>query len=255
MPGKVTPDAVLMAAGNKYQFAELMCRRTPSTMCTTRPGDSLRHTAAACLAGSRSVGRVTDRTPTMAAHSMAKNHFAIVFGLLAVLVVAPANADEPSFGAQLLVCNACHGANGLPKDASIPVISGQQENYLYKQLHDFVSGDRNSEVMSWMAKTFSPAELRAAAVHFAKNTWPARSIGAATTLPPDGVAVCAICHQQNFVGGPAGPRLAGQTYEYLVEAMRRFGEPNQANNADMASLMKAISPAEQEAMARYLSGL
>jgi cytochrome c553 len=217
-------------------------------------GERLAPQRSACLVSGASIALPTAGTRITAARNMAKNYFSTVFVVLAVLA-APANAAENSFGAQLLVCNACHGEKGVPKDATIPVIWGQQQNYLDKQLHDFVSGDRNSEVMSWMAKIFSPAELRSAAAYFAKNTWPARSAGAATTPPPDGVAVCEICHQRNLVGGAAGPRLAGQSYEYLVEAMRRFGETNPANNADMTSLMKAISPAEQEAMARYMSGL
>jgi cytochrome c553 len=67
--------------------------------------------------------------------------------------------------------------------------------------------------------------------------------------------LCQICHQQNFVGGLPAPRLAGQRYEYLVEAMRRFADGERTNNTDMANLMKAISPADREALARYLSGL
>jgi cytochrome c553 len=196
---------------------------------------------------------------------MINNRFATVFGVLVVLVVlaAPANAAEaipsPStpaeFGAKLLVCNACHGENGVPKNAMTPVISGQQENYLVKQLHDFQSGDRNFEVMSWMANTLSQADLGSAAAYFAKKDWPARSAGAASASPPNGMAVCEICHQQNFVGGLTAPRLAGQSYEYLVEAMRRYAEGEQKNNADMMKIMEAISPAEREGMARYISGL
>jgi cytochrome c553 len=49
--------------------------------------------------------------------------------------------------------------------------------------------------------------------------------------------------------------LAGQTYEYLVEAMRRFADGERTNNADMVQIMKGISPADREAMARYLSTL
>ena len=32
-----------------------------------------------------------------------------------------------------------------------------------------------------------------------------------STSPPDGMAVCQICHQQNFVGGLPAPRLAPVT--------------------------------------------
>jgi len=51
------------------------------------------------------------------------------------------------------------------------------------------------------------------------------------------------------------PRLAGQRYEYLVETMRRFAEGERTNNADMANMMKAMSAADREALARYISGL
>jgi cytochrome c553 len=198
---------------------------------------------------------------------MINNHVPTVFGVLGVLaaLAVPANADEahpipgPStqaeFAAKLLVCNVCHGADGVPKNASIPVITGQQENYLVKQLHDFQSGTRNFEVMSWMATTLAPSELDLAAAYFAKKSWPARPTGAAAASPPAVAAVCQVCHQQNFVGGLPAPRLAGQSYEYLVEAMRRYAEGERTNNSDMMKMMQAISPAEREAMARYISGL
>ena len=196
---------------------------------------------------------------------MFNHHLPIVSGVLVVLaaLAAPANAAQavpsPStpveFGAKLLVCNACHGDNGVPKDATIPIIWGQQENFLNKQLHDFQSGDRDSEVMSWMVKTLSQAEQGSAAAYFADKNWPARSAGAAATSPPNGIAACQICHQQDFVGGLPGPRLAGQSYEYLVEAMRRYAGGERTNNADMVKLMEALPPAERDAMARYMSGL
>ena len=172
-------------------------------------------------------------------------------------MASPGNTAEAEaiLGAKLLVCNTCHGADGVPRNAGTPVIWGQQENYLLKQLHDFQSGDRDSEVMSWMSTALTPAEVASAAAYFAKKNWPARPAAAASTSPPGGVAVCQICHQQNFVGGLTAPRLAGQSYEYLVEAMRRFAEGERTNNADMMNIMKAISPAEREAMARYISGL
>jgi cytochrome c553 len=196
---------------------------------------------------------------------MVNHHFPIVSGVLVMLaaLAAPASAvqavpspsTQAESGAKLLVCNACHGDNGIPKEATIPVIWGQQENFLIKQLHDFQSGDRDSEVMSWMAKTLSQAEQGSAAAFFAKKNWPARSAGAAATSPPNGIAACQICHQQDFVGGLPGPRLAGQSYEYLVEAMRRYAGGERTNNADMVKLMEALPPAEREGMARYLSGL
>jgi len=55
--------------------------------------------------------------------------------------------------------------------------------------------------------------------------------------------------------GMTTPRLAGQNYDYLVEAMRRFADGERTNNADMVQIMKGISPADRDAMAKYLSAL
>ena len=193
----------------------------------------------------------------------------IGFGVLAVLAVlaAPALAaqaiPDPStdreFSAKLSVCNECHGVNGVRRMATIPLISGQPENYLLKQLRDFERGDRRDEVMPWAAKTLTQQELGVAAGYFAKQKWPARSAGAAAT-PPPGIAVCQACHATDFLGatqadGMATPRLAGQSYEFLVESMRRFADGERKNNAIMSKMMAAMSPADRQAMARYLSGL
>jgi cytochrome c553 len=194
----------------------------------------------------------------------------MVFGVLAVMAALTARAtaaeDIPDpakqreFGAKLLVCNTCHGDRGEPKSANIPIIWGQQESYLLKQLHDFDTKDRNVEVMTWMTKTLTPQEQAPTAVNFAKKAWPAKAANAAATPAPRGVAVCQACHAQNFQGavqaeGVTTPRLAGQRYEDLVEAMRRFAEGERTNNADMVQIMKGIPAADRDAMARYLSSL
>jgi len=213
---------------------------------------------------------------------MINDHFSTVFGVLAVLVAlsAPANAAESAahpaghiperpavatagntaeaeaiLGAKLLVCSTCHGVDGVPKTAATPIIWGLQENYLLKQLTEFQSKARNNDVMTWMATALSQAELGPAAAYFAKKNWPARRTNVASASPPSGIAVCQICHQQDLVGGLPGPRLAGQSYEYLIGAMNRFAAGERTNNADMVKIMEAISPAEREAMARHISGL
>jgi cytochrome c553 len=197
---------------------------------------------------------------------MTKSRFPTVFTptVIAALVIsaalaAPVNGAE-AIDAKLQTCTACHGANGVPINATTPIIWGQQEYFIVKQLHDYKSGDRDNQLMATFAKTLSQADLRPAAAYFAKLNWPARPAAAAVAAaipspPPPGMAVCQICHQQNFVGGLPAPRLAGQSYEYLVEAMRRFADGERTNNADMVKIMEALSPAERETMARYISNL
>jgi cytochrome c553 len=187
---------------------------------------------------------------------MINNHLPTIFGALVIVAAlgAPAGAAE-DVEAKLQVCTSCHGGNGQPIDATIPIIWGQTEYFLVKQLHDYKSGDRENLVMASFAKRLTQAELRPAAAYLSKKTWPARATPAAAVSPPDGIAVCQICHQPNFVGGLPAPRLAGQSYEYLVEAMRSFADGDRTNNADMVKIMQELSPTQRAAIARYISSL
>ena len=67
--------------------------------------------------------------------------------------------------------------------------------------------------------------------------------------------LCAKCHQEKFAGGLPAPRLAGQSYDYLLSALNSFADGTRDNNADMVKLMQATTPAQRETIARYLSSL
>src|SRR5437870_13698694 len=187
---------------------------------------------------------------------MINNRFPRIFGALVVLaaLIGPANAQDAIEG-KLQVCTSCHGANGQPINPVIPIIWGQQDYFLTKQLHDYKSGDRDNPLMAAFAKNFAQAELRSVAQYFAKKSWPARTTPAASAPAPDGITVCQICHQPGFVGGLPAPRLAGQSYDYLIQAMNSFANGERTNNADMVKLMEALSPAQRETMARYIASL
>jgi cytochrome c553 len=171
------------------------------------------------------------------------------------LAAVPVAADE--LETKLQSCDGCHGPNGQPIDASIPTIWGQQKNFLVKQLHDYRTEDRANPVMSPIAETVKQEELRKTAEFFAAKTWPAHQAAAtpAAAPPAEKITVCRACHQQNFEGGLPAPRLAGQSYQYLVTAMNNFADDKRTNNQDMATLMKALSPGDREAIAHYLAGL
>jgi cytochrome c553 len=174
-------------------------------------------------------------------------------GLLASMPAANA-ADDIVAKAQ--ACAACHGKNGVPSDPkTIPVIWGQEQSYLMKQLRDFRNGERNSAVMSPLAKNLAEADLRPMAAYFAAKPWPARRAAAKPASPPKSVAQCQACHQANFQGGMPAPRLAGLSYEYLVASMRAFAADQRTNNLDMPKFMRMLSEKERSAIARYVSAL
>jgi len=173
------------------------------------------------------------------------------------LAAAPAIAAD-EFEAKLQACNACHGQNGQPIDKSIPIIWGQTTAFMVKQLHDYRSEDRANPVMSPLAGMIKPEEWRKVANYFAAKPWPAKqaSAGPAPAAPPEAkIAVCRICHQPNFEGGLPAPRLAGQSYEYLVGAMKSFADDTRTNSADMQTLMKMLTAEERDAIAKYLAAL
>jgi cytochrome c553 len=186
---------------------------------------------------------------------MIKGLLPTIFGAAAAFAVAavPAHAAD-EIEASLQVCSTCHGQNGQPIDATIPIIWGQQTSYLVKQIHDYKSGDRENAIMKAFADNIKQPDIRKAATYLAEKTWPAHPAGAAAS-PPNGMAVCRICHQENFQGGLPAPRLAGQRYEYLIESMRRYADGERTNSPEMLAIMKALSPADRETMARYISGL
>jgi cytochrome c553 len=183
--------------------------------------------------------------------------FSAIFGMgigLALAVPPAHAADEIEAKAQL--CAACHGDQGAPADPkTIPVIWGQQQSYLMKQLRDFRNGERASAIMSPIAKGLAEGDLRKIAAYFAAKTWPARQASAKPPSPPKGIAQCQACHQPDFQGGMPAPRLAGLSYEYLVAAMRAFATEERSNNLDMPKFMHALTERERSAIARYLSAL
>lgn len=187
--------------------------------------------------------------------------FSTVFGVALVVagVAAPAAAAD-DVEAKAQGCGLCHGENGVPTDPKIiPIIWGQQGDYLYKQLHDYHSGDRNNAVMPLIAQGIALPELRQLADYFAAKSWPAQPSADPAAAPPGAIAgkieMCKACHQKNFAGGAPAPRLAGLSYEYLAGAMRDYADGQRTNNLDMPGFMKALTESERDAMARYLSGL
>ena len=179
----------------------------------------------------------------------------IAAGAIAALLGIPVHA-QGDIEAKAPACAACHGANGVPLDPkTMPIIWGQQSYYILKQLLNYRNGMREHPIMTPIARGLQEADIRPMAAYFAGKPWPAHAPAAAPASPPNGIAMCVPCHQQNFQGGPSWPRLAGLSYEYLVASMRAFANEDRTNNTDMVQFMKMFTEAERDAMARYLAGL
>lgn len=188
------------------------------------------------------------------------------FGLMLALT-APATmafvtaAKAETIDEKAAVCGSCHGANGIPVDKNIPIIWGQTEGYLYLQLRDLKKGARQNEVMSPMVQTLERDDMKALASYFSQKTWPVLNQPAPSedvirvAKTANSAVQCTSCHLERYQGNSTVPRLAGQSYDYLVKTTDEFRSGARANNPGMTSLMKATSEPDLIALSTYLAGL
>jgi cytochrome c553 len=90
--------------------------------------------------------------------------------VLACLLVAPSvsHAGDVKAGrAKAMMCQACHGLDGLSKTPDAPNIAGQIEPYLVTQLQAFKSGVRKNDAMSVVAPALSDRDIEDLAAYFA----------------------------------------------------------------------------------------
>ena len=67
------------------------------------------------------------------------------------------------------VCMACHGMDGNSVITANPKLSAQHESYLYKQLINYKSGDRENAVMAGIVANLSEVEMKGLAEYFSKQ--------------------------------------------------------------------------------------
>ena len=159
------------------------------------------------------------------------------------------------------ICAACHGETGVPIDAKIPVIWGQQVGYLYLDLRDFKLGNRKNEQMSPITAALSHEDMLALAEYFSRKPWP--NLGQPRAADPAvhraeiaaSSGQCTQCHLGGYVGAGTTPRVADQRKEYLLKTMQDFRSGARANNPWMTDLLKTYKDEDIEALAEYLSGL
>ena len=148
----------------------------------------------------------------------------IAAGAILAFAGGPGQA-QGDIAAKVQICSFCHGAaDGVPRDPkTMPIIWGQQPYYLFKQMVNYRNGMREHPVMSPIAKNLQPADLRPIAAYFAAKPWPANPAPAAAP-PPNGITLCAACHQAKFEGGVSWPRLAGLSYRPMVRLDTKRGD-------------------------------
>jgi cytochrome c553 len=74
--------------------------------------------------------------------------------------------DVKAGRAKALMCQACHGLDGLSKVPDAPNIAAQIEPYIVAQLQAYKSGARKNDAMSVVAPSLSDTDIEDLAAYF-----------------------------------------------------------------------------------------
>jgi cytochrome c553 len=178
-----------------------------------------------------------------------------------------ANA-APGSGDPFTRCTACHGGEGGPASALVPVLHGQSAARLHSALERYRSGERQSGIMAQAVHDLDPPVLRALAETYAALPPPpsARQQVDAALLArgqalasqgdaPRGVPACLACHAATAL--PLYPRLAGQPARFLAGQLHAFraGANERGLGAIMTPIARRLQPDDIAAVAAYFASL
>ncbi len=197
----------------------------------------------------------------------------IILGSMAVQHAVAAPKGDAEKGKQIVaqLCIACHGMDGNgtePTNPEFPKIAGKQGDYLLKQLKDFKSGKRKSDVMSGLVAGLSPDDMANLAVYFSMQKNKPGTVKSPELVEPgrkfynegspdNGVPACSGCHLPDGTGTDKYPHLAGQHAAYTLQQLKRFASSERENDRGlvMQSLAMRMSEQEMKAVSEYIMGL
>ncbi len=210
-----------------------------------------------------------------------KQGLTAAFGLIALSFVAtfPVSANGDSeVGKQLSMkgdgsgapCMSCHGPNGEGNDAgAFPYIAGMNENYLYRQMKAYQTGDRKNPVMAMNVDNFNDQQLQDIAAYYASLEKPKTTADNEDTallekgerlvkvgnwdeyIPP-----CSTCHGPDNQGVNENfPGIAGQHASYIKQQINEWKNNNRKtdNVQLMEAVAKRLNDEQIEAVSAYLA--
>lgn len=191
---------------------------------------------------------------------------ALIFGLL---LSGAAWADDADKAKAIVasICANCHGMDGNSAAPNFPKLAGRHPDYLVRELKEFISGKRKSEIMAPIAAALDPDDFKALGAYFGAQkptsgqVLDQQAAASGKKLYQDGneekgIPACAGCHEPDGSGNKRFPRLAGQHREYLIEQMFNFKKDVRNDNSSrlMREVAKLLSDDDIKSVAEFLTG-
>ena len=209
------------------------------------------------LPGSPARQQVSDRTPPTPVSQ-------VVWTPGVLQILADARPERGRAKVQE-VCFACHGEQGISVSPEYPNLAGQSGAAIYKQLSDYRTGSRTSQVMTDIAKALDESTLADVAAYYAAR--PQRNLDPTTLAEPPPAIVrlvelgdpsrnippCAACHRPGSGGPIEAPILSEQGRDYLVLQLKMYASGDRRNDVygRMRTIASRLTPAEIDGLAAY----
>lgn len=193
----------------------------------------------------------------------------LLFVATSVIAAPPPIVTEQR--GQLPACVQCHGIDGRG-DAQLgsPRLAGLNPEYIVKQLRDFQTHRRQSDVMAVQAQGLTVDEIDMIAAYYANLKSPSvkidvtpQQVSVGKNLAIRGnwdknVPACFRCHGDQGRGvAPHMPALAGQHKSYLVAQLQAWKSGKRSNDplSLMATIAQRMDDNEIDAVATYIASL
>jgi cytochrome c553 len=166
-------------------------------------------------------------------------------------------------------CAVCHGETGISVyPQQFPNLAAQSEAAIFKQLRDFQTGARKSEIMAPTAQPLTQQQMADVAAYYAGQPPPHAVLAQSgvpleiSTLarrgdPSRAIASCESCHGPSRSGPEEAPMLLGQSAPYLAQQLMNFASAARGNDVfeRMRTIATLLTPDEIDHLAVYYSGL
>ncbi len=225
---------------------------------------------------------VTTAIAQQASEPAATAEAAVAPVAVAVAETGPAKAGDPKAGqTKAGACAACHSLDGNSTDPLYPKLAAQHEQYIWRQLKLFKSGERDNAIMLGMSAALTEQDMRDIGAYY--GTQKVIAGVADESIIADGpnsgkkfyqvgekiyrggkanVQACAACHGPAGAGipGPTYPAIGGQHASYTAARLTAFrdglvwGKDKNANVV-MSQVAKNLSDEEIQGLSTYLQGL
>lgn len=167
-----------------------------------------------------------------------------------------------------LLCQGCHGEEGISVEGLIPKLAGQYGKYISKELRNYQAGTRSHQIMNAMAATISDEDLADISAYFASRT-KMKGAGSNSELGKKlfvhgdisrTMVACINCHGVNGKGLTPNtsmfPVIGGQQKDYIRRQLVNFRKGDRTNspNAIMNKITQKLTDEEVEALSDYIAG-